>query len=238
MATFPEDTIQNFIGEWWVEDKSRTLRRGRLVWTVIPFAGQIPHELVPEGRDESREHEKAKVRLLQHHVSSERPPPTLPVAALPRHPGEVYLAYKGKKRPALVLGEEPPSAAGALGKGSPMTHRVSPVLVAPYYGADQSGGRSGFPEEFVKRVRRGEYPQYMWDRLPIRSSTDASILRLDHLQPIGRSASVYEWTEFCLAEAALPVLDAWISWMLTGELAADTELGMVREELRSWDGSP
>lgn len=235
MATFPDDAIQNVIDHWWVKDESKTLRRGRLVWTIIPFAGQIPHELVPEGRDNARDHARAQVRLEQHHVGRTRPPPKLPVAALPRHPGEVYLAFKGKKRPALILGEEPPSAAEHLGKGSPKTHRTSPVLVAPYFGADQSGSRSGFPEEFVKRVRRGEYPQYIWDQLPVGASTNESVLRLDHIQPIGRSAAVYEWTPHCLAAEALPVLDAWVTWLLGGKLDADSELGFIREELRSWD---
>ena len=52
------------------------------------------------------------------------------------------------------------------------------VLVAPYYGITGGTKRGGFNPEFVDRVRRAEYPEYVWDRLPIGGSTDESLLML------------------------------------------------------------
>jgi hypothetical protein len=66
-----------------------------------------------------------------------------------------------------------------LTSGKPKWQTAPPVLVAPYYGVDEGGKRAGFKSEFVSRIRRCDYPQFMWDKLPIRGNTIESILRLD-----------------------------------------------------------
>ena len=97
--------------------------------------------------------------------------------------------------------------------------------MAPYYGADQGGSSGGWKPEFVARIRRCEYPQYMWDKLPV-SGRDESILRLDHLQPIGRHGESYDLTDFELHEEALGLVDEYLSWCLMGGLP---ENGIVNE---------
>jgi hypothetical protein len=100
-------------------------------------------------------------------------------------------------------------------------------LVAPYYGAEQSGTRGGFTPEFVKRIRRCEYPQYLWDVLPISGSSE-SILRLDHVQPISRLANSYEILPHRLSEEAMEIVDTHLAWLLTGNLRAETILADIR----------
>src|SRR5207302_873569 len=51
------------------------------------------------------------------------------------------------------------------------------LLVAPFYGADASGTRGGWPAPFVDRIRRAEYPQYIWDQLPSPGGPIDSIFR-------------------------------------------------------------
>jgi hypothetical protein len=104
------------------------------------------------------------------------------------------------------------------------------MQVAPYYGVDRSGTRRGWKPEFVQRIRRCEYPQYLWDKLPIGGS-DESILRLDHLQPVGRHPSSFESTEYCLTDDALAIVDEWLSWLYRAVLPADSVLSEIRNYL-------
>ncbi|MBW2740262.1 MAG: hypothetical protein JRE64_15775 [Deltaproteobacteria bacterium] len=76
----------------------------------------------------------------------------------------------------------------------------------------------GTKMEFVKRIRRCEYPQYMWDLLPINGSTEESVMRLDHLQPVGRSQDSMELLDYCLSDDALLLFDEWLEWLLKGFL--------------------
>ena len=115
------------------------------------------------------------------------------------------------------------------GKAKWQTSRT--VIVAPYYGADEGEKRSGFRPEFVKRIRRCEYPQYMWDLLPINGSTEDSVMRLDHLQPIGRSQDSMELLDYCLSDDALLLFDEWLEWLLKGFLETETMFGELREGL-------
>ena len=101
----------------------------------------------------------------------------------------------------------------------------------PYYGATRDGRRGGFNESFVDRVRRAEYPEYMWDSLPVGSRTDESILMLNQLQPIGRHHNAHEVTPHRLSESALDVVDEWLEWLLRGTLDSDGVLAMFRGEI-------
>src|SRR5205807_1023610 len=146
-----------------------------------------------------------------------RPRPALPVAALPTPPGEVHLVQRAKRRPVLVVSAGGPEVPPALRVGSARWPTVPTILVAPYYGVDADGTRGGWPAPFVTRIRRCEYPQYLWDRLPLSGPAE-SILRLDHLQPVGRHANAYELTRFRLGDEALVLLDEWLAWLMTGQL--------------------
>jgi len=64
------------------------------------------------------------------------------------------------------------------------------ALVVPFYGAEHTEARSGWPSQFLDRIRRCEYPQFMLDVLP--GSTTESVARLNHLQPIGRHHESYD----------------------------------------------
>jgi hypothetical protein len=105
------------------------------------------------------------------------------------------------------------------------------ILVAPYYGADPGGSRGGWPAPFVERIRRAEYPQYMWDILPIGSVEQQSILRLDHLMPVGADPANWQMTSYVLGDEARGFLDEWVAWLITGNLSEESALGYARAEL-------
>jgi len=97
---------------------------------------------------------------------------------------------------------------------------------APIQAVNAAGG---WPAPFVERIRRAEYPQYIWDQLPLQGGTE-SILRLDHLFPIGADPAAYRLENHRLSDEALVLLDEWVTWLLTDGLPSDGTLAMIRTE--------
>jgi hypothetical protein len=70
----------------------------------------------------------------------------------------------------------------------------------------------------------------MWDSLPITMGRD-SILRLDHIQPIGNHAESYELTEYALGSDALALIEEQMNWLRTGELLEESIILYLRNSL-------
>jgi hypothetical protein len=100
------------------------------------------------------------------------------------------------------------------------------MLVAPYYGAGRNNHRAGYRPEFVERVRHCEYPQFVWDHLPFAGGEE-SILRLDHLQPIGARYAAYKLSGFRLKDTAVEVIDELLSWLVWGGVTPDSLVANV-----------
>lgn len=233
--SFPEDSIQSLVGDWWREDAEKpSLCRGRLLWAFVPHVDQEPRTLTPEGRAQATEHERTTFKIEPLRIGQQRSAPKLPIAGLPGVEGEVHTVYRAKRRPALVLGGESTEAVDpALTRGMSKYQTAQTVLVAPYYGITGGTKRGGFNREFVDRIRRAEYPEYVWDSLPIGGNTAESLLMLKQLQPIGRHHNAYELTSYRLGDEALAVIDEWLEWLLTGRLDPDGVIEMFRSGVRA-----
>lgn len=199
----------------------------------VPHVEQIPTRVTVIGRtDDPTCHDKAQVQFSPFDISERRKKASLPVAALPEYPNEVRLLYRTKKRPLLVIGESGPQVDRKLTSGKPKWQIAPTLLVAPYYGRDEgSGKRSGYADAFVERVLQCEYPQFFWERLTIPGSNE-SILRFDHIQPIGNHHETFELTKYCLGKDALDYIDEWLRWFIFRTLDKDGILPMVLEALR------
>ena len=235
-SMYPEESLQAFVASptssWWTTNKCHDLRRGRLLLAFVPHVDLVPMTMVPEGRSSPTDHTKANYSLQALNINEPSKYSRLPVAALPLYEGEDRVVYRAKKRPVLVVSSGGPEIPKALRSSSKPKWQTSPtVLVAPYYGADEGVPRAGWYPELVKRIQRCEYPQYMWDKLPLSSRTNGSILRLDHIQPIGRHHNSYEHTEYVLNEDAILALDEWLMWIMTDKLQQDGILLPFREGL-------
>jgi len=233
---YPDDSLQFLIPPWWQKEDSQEIKRGRLLRAFVPHVDQNPMVLIPEGRKESISHTQVNYRLEPLQVKQIPKAPTLPVAALPAYPREIRTVYRAKKRAVLIISCGGADIPKALRVGAAKWQTAPTLLVAPYYGAEQSGTRGGWKEEFVKRIRRCEYPQYLWDKLPINGTTEESILRLDHIQPIGRNPNSFELTPHCMTEDAMLVLDEWLLWLFGGNLPENSILLDVRKELMELSG--
>ncbi len=134
-------------------------------------------------------------------------------------------------RPAVVIARSGAPVAQELKRGAASWQSNPTILVAPYYGVDADGARGGWNPEFVKRIQCAEYSQYLWDVLPIGGTDEGSILRLDHVFPVGADSSNWRLTEFKLSSAAREIIDEWLLWHITGGLVGDSALDCARKVL-------
>ena len=160
MTTYPEDSVQ-FLFEpgWWERSQSKTIRRGSLIFAVAPHIDQVPYAFEMIGRKEPEKHDAAELVAKPLKANAPLKQVQLPVAAMPLHTGEIWAAYRAKKRPCIVLACDSPEVGKSLIAGKPKKQTAPTILVAPYYGADQNGKRSGYKPTFVEAVRHCEYPQ-------------------------------------------------------------------------------
>lgn len=228
MTSYPPDSPQAWFTNWWITDKVHARMRGRVLWAFVPHVSQVPSVLVTEGRSEPTDHTKANYRIEPLRAASPPRAPRMPVAALHEVPGELRGVYKAKRRPVLVISADRDVVQKPLLLGSAKWQTDPTILVAPYYGADTNASRSGFKPEFIERIRRCEYRQYMWDRVPLPGANE-SILRFDHIQPIGANHDSYEWTDHCLSDEAMIFVDNYISWCIEGAYQPDSSLALTLE---------
>ena len=235
---YPEDSIQWLVGEsdWWVPDADHKIRRGSLIFAFVPHVDQLPYTVEPVGRRQPDQHTAAEVKIAPLRTRKARKTSNLPVAAMPLHAGEVWAAYRAKKRPCLVVGCGSSDVDRKLVRGSPKRATAPTVLVVPCYGVDQGSKRAGYNPVFVERVRHCEYPQFFWDRLPV-SGPEESILRFDHLQPIGTHYNSYEFSGYALGSDALDVVDEYVRWLFWCMVSPESLLALFREEIDSSLGS-
>ena len=135
----------------------------------------------------------------------------------------------------LVVSTGGPEPEKGLRTGSARYQTKPTMLVAPYYGTGTGSGTGAWRTEFVDRIRRCEYPQYVWDQLPL-GSPSPSILRLDQIQPLGRHGEAFERTGYSLSDDALIILDEWLDWILRGKLREGGLLEECREAFLSERG--
>lgn len=229
---YPDDCIQSICGSdsWWIEHPSRQLCRGALLVGFVPHVDQVPYTLTPVGRTNATEHGRADVKVAALKVDQSAVQPTLPVAAMPLHDGEVWAAYRAKRRLCLVLS----SVNGSVGVSS---NFASPsLLIAPYYELDKKAGRPGYSQPFIDRVRRAEYPQFLWDLLPAEGAEAPYLLRLDQLQAFSAQSLAYRVLPYRLGNEALSCLDAQLTWLLRGGIPDGHNLATFRQLMKDTFG--
>ncbi|TMA80600.1 MAG: hypothetical protein E6J72_07745 [Deltaproteobacteria bacterium] len=95
-------------------------------------------------------------------------------------------------------------------------YRLLEFRTAAQYAKERLGGsRAGFPAAFINRVRQCVWPQFLIDQLPIGGPKE-SVLRLDHIQPVGVRGNSHIVTEHQMSPQALEILDDWLVWLMTG----------------------
>jgi hypothetical protein len=231
--TYPDDCIQALVGaeNWWQPNREHQVCRGALITAFVPYIDQMPYAFEPIGRTQATEHQRADVKVTPMRVEQALKQAELPVAAMPLHAREVWAAYRAKRRPCLVLSVDAPAVDKDLTRGMPSRSSAPTMIVAPYYGADK-GNRAGYNPAFVERIRHCEYPQFLWDVVPLEGASE-SILRLDQMQPIGRHYQSFKVHDVRLSEPAMEVVDGMIDWLLRGGIPKDHPVLMFQELVRT-----
>jgi hypothetical protein len=236
---YPEDCIQSVLGEdWWVKNEDRSLCRGALIVAFLPHVDQVPYTFEPVGRNEADRHSDALVKVSPLKVDQPLKKIDLPVAAMTLRHGELWAAYRAKKRPCIILGAPGDKVDKAIVRGTGNSATAPTMLVAPSYGVKRNVNRAGYPPEFVERVRHLEYPQFLWDKLPESDDTPESIVRLDHLQPVGTHYVSYRATAWKLSTDALSVVDDLLSILMRGGVPEDSVVNTYRELIREYIVTP
>ena len=234
---YPKDCVQSILSnsDWWEKNEDRKLCRGAIVIAFALHFDQTPLTFEPIGRADAERHDEAKIKVGPLKVDQPLKKTNLPVAAMPQHGSEVWVANRAKRRPCLVVGSASKSVNSGLTKGMPNNSTAPTIHVAPYYGVDRDGTRVGYKPEFVERVRHCEYPQFLWDCLPIKGPKE-SILRLDHIQPIGAHYHSYKVSEYKLSEDALMIVDELITNLVWGGVDEESLIALYRQEIEDTFG--
>lgn len=227
--TYPENSLQNLVAPWWIVEGTKDFRRGRLVRAFVPHVGVEPWALDLLDRPDATDHTKANYAIRPLRIHDPRRQPPLPLALWPAFENEVLTVFRAKQRPALIISEGGYDVPDSLRKGSAKWTTQKTVLIAPYYGVEQSATRGGWPVQLVERIIRCEYPQFLWDLLPINKNPTGSILMVNRIQPIGDHHNSLAWTQFCLSDQALEVLDEWLMWFATGQMEEEGTLPTFQE---------
>jgi hypothetical protein len=229
-------TVQEFASPWWIRCDPHTIQRGQLIRAFVPHVDLTPLTLTPEGREAPTSHDTALFRIAPLRIRDpQQRRSRLPVAALPIPQGEIHTVHRSKVRPVLVVSTGGSDVPKVLRPSTSPKWQTAPTfLVAPFYGTERTDERAGWHPQFIDRIRQCEYPQFMLDTLP--GSTTESVLRFDHIQPVGRHHESYEPMEFCLSADALCLVDEWLTWLRFGELDAGALLADIRGELMAAEG--
>jgi hypothetical protein len=126
---------------------------------------------------------------------------------------EEFIAIKAKPRPVILIQPPDPSLL-AIKKGhypAKIVRHLCPVVLV--YSAVNEVGDSKFPPEFVERVRRLEYRQFIFLPKGGPLAVD-SIARLDEIQSVAEGQ--LEPTKFALAAGVCKVLKSQVSYFYSG----------------------
>jgi hypothetical protein len=136
-----------------------------------------------------------------------------PYSSPPLKSNEEFIALKAKPRPVILLQPPDPSLLEikTAGYSAKVVRHLCPVALI--YSAEDEAGNSKFAPDFLNRVRRLEYGQFLF--LPQGNPMHVdSIARLDEIQSVAENQ--LSATGFSLCEDVREILRSQVSFFLTG----------------------
>jgi hypothetical protein len=152
---------------------------------------------------------------------------TLPLGSPKLETNEEFIVVRAKRRPVLLIQPETPWL-GIENRGYRGRIQRRRCLVAQIFGlADTKTGETMFSPSFVERVRKMEFPQFMFIPRYAGMFEVDSVLRLDELQSV--FTPHLEPKQYSLGDELTSVLKGQIQFLLTG--AGPSEYTDLRELL-------
>jgi len=165
---------------------------GQFFWTHAYY----PHENLELWRPISDPSEPTKTIAREFQIVSSAPDKfsrSLPLGAPPLKTNEEFLVIRAKVRPVVLIFPEIPISLNTEKEQRKVVRKR--CLVAQVFSLKDTNTRQPkFSQEFVDRVRRLEYPQFMF--LPEKSGLLEvdSLLRLDECQSVfTKHLQPYQW---------------------------------------------
>lgn len=207
------------------------------MWTVVPHLLDHPH-VIEARRASDLTHGSAVARFVkmsdEHFTKREQK--DLPILNLRLGETEEVIAYKAKRRPAVVVAMN----ATTIGDQKVAHHEENRCVVVPAYGLQSEDDPSGFSGVMATRVRHLVYRQYFpfgeWQErrtradCPNGSSLTEGIIRLDRLQLVSPSPPGCMLVAVKIANEPFKLLQAWL-WSYL-HAAKDTGVWEDLESLR------
>ncbi|MBZ5522454.1 MAG: hypothetical protein LAP21_09465 [Acidobacteriia bacterium] len=137
----------------------------------------------------------------------------LPFSSPPLKTNEEFIALKSKPRPVILI--QPPDPALVSVKRTGYAGKVVRHLcpVALVYSAEDDAGNSKFDTEFLERIRKLEYRQFLF--LPKGGPiTVDSIARLDEVQSV--AVNQLAPSQFALSKEVTDIVRSQVSYFFTG----------------------
>lgn len=83
----------------------------------------------------------------------------------------------------------------------------------------------------VEKIRHGTFSQFFVDQLPLRKSSQDSILRFDQVFPLGNHTDAFSNTGYRLSDKALELIEEWFLWYLQGTALEDSMLELFFQHI-------
>jgi hypothetical protein len=220
-----------------IDGRSRPVL-GQIVWAPVPNLNPQPHVIEPR-RLVSTSHATAAASFVPmndtHFTRASNN--ALPILNVRLGETEELLAYKAKKRPAVVVGVGA-TKLGGLGDETKPHHEEDRLVIAPIYGIRSEDDPSGFGPILAARIDCLMYRQFFpiapyterrRDRPPNSCNLEIGVARLDRLQFVRPASPGCCPAPLKLSRDALPLLHAAV-WAYL-HAAPDQELTGMRDLL-------
>lgn len=224
-----------FIDEWFDKDFYRQLPLGYHTQSNFAF-GQVfwthayyPHENLELWRPVIDPNDPTKTIATNFRIVAagrDAFKRTIPLHVPKLETNEEFLVIRAKRRPVVLIQPEAPVAVDNRGYRGKIQRRR--CLVAQIYGlADTRTNNPEFSPSFVDRVRKMEFPQFLF--LPQKAGLfDVdSLLRLDELQSV--FTPHLEPSQFALSDSVTSILSGLWKFLVAG--VGPSEYSELREML-------
>ena|SRR2546427_2932298 len=210
---------------------AKALVSGQICWVPILYIHEHKEIWRPQSTDQTG---TTATTFIITAVGQDAYNRSAPLASPRLTTREEFPVVRAKIRPVILLTAPLSEIAGAAGRRENRINRGL-CLVAPLYSIlDPVSEVPKYPEEFVKRVRMLEYPQFSYAPKNAKARIRDSVVRLDTIQ------SIYHYhlepTPTRLSVDALSILQGQIECYLAGR--ADTLYHDAREQLLHPDSPP
>jgi hypothetical protein len=217
-----EDLVGNFYEPVGADHRS-VYRRGQVFWSHISYSDEDLKIWRPTGLDESL----TTVNSFKiENAPGDAFKRGIPLFIPPLETHEELLVVKAKRRPVIMLSPAPNRPAIQAMRQGGKIYRPMCVVGPVFSLLDRSTGRLKYPNEFIERIRKMEFPEFFFlpQGGPIRCP---SYIRLAEVHAVNQPH--LEPENFKLQPEVLSILLGQVRFLLTGEYEGNYQI--YREQI-------